>query len=51
VSILNGEIVALAKASRRQAPVNAGLERLVKAAEGGGRRDYSAAELARELGL
>ncbi len=46
---LQGEIVALAKAQGKTAPVNAALLQLVKAAEQGGRRDWSGKELQQEI--
>ncbi len=48
---LQGEVVTLAERLGRAAPINAALVRLVRAAETGGRRDYSGDELARELAL
>lgn len=45
VDWINGEVVRLAATLGREAPVNAALVALVKAAEAGGRRDWSAAEL------
>jgi 2-dehydropantoate 2-reductase len=42
---LQGEVVALAKRLRRTSPVNASLVRLVRAAEAGGKRDFTADEL------
>ena len=45
VDFINGEVVALATARGRRAPVNALLVRLVHAAEQGGRRSWTAAEL------
>lgn len=44
IDYINGEIVALAErlGTRARAPVNAGLVALVRAAEQGGKRDYSA---------
>lgn len=38
---INGEVVALAQAHGREAPVNARLIELVRAAEAGGRRDWT----------
>lgn len=51
IDTLNGEIVALAKDHGLSAPVNAGLCRLVHAAEQGDARRWDSAALARELGL
>ncbi|MBA3462182.1 MAG: 2-dehydropantoate 2-reductase [Deltaproteobacteria bacterium] len=45
VDYLQGEVLALAERVGTPAPVNAALLRLVRAAEAGGRRDYSGAEL------
>jgi 2-dehydropantoate 2-reductase len=49
VDYLNGEIVRLAERLGRTAPVNARLTALVHAAEEGGRREWPAADLLREL--
>ena len=46
---INGEVVKLAASLGRSAPVNARLIELIRAAEHGGRRDYSGAELLSEL--
>lgn len=46
IAYLQGELVALAARLDRPAPVNAALVELVRAAEGGGRRDFSGDELA-----
>lgn len=46
---LNGEIVALAERHGRDAPVNRRIVALVRAAEAGGRRAWSAAELERAV--
>jgi len=46
---LQGEVVALATQLGRTAPVNAALVRLVREAEGGGRRDFTADELRARL--
>jgi 2-dehydropantoate 2-reductase len=46
IDYLQGEIVALADRLRRDAPVNRRVVELVHAAEAGGRRDYTGAELA-----
>lgn len=48
---LQGEIVELARRAGADAPVNRALADLVRAAEAGGRRDFSGPELARALGL
>jgi len=45
VDYLQGEIAALAARVGTTAPVNAALVQLVRAAEGGGKRDFTAAEL------
>lgn len=49
VDYINGEVLRLAAALGRTAPVNARLVELVKAAERGGRRDWSARELHAQL--
>lgn len=49
VDYINGEVVRLAEFVGRRAPVNARLVALVKAAERGGRRDWTARELHAEL--
>lgn len=46
---INGEVVRLAEAHGRKAPVNERLVALVRAAEQGGRRDWSGTELLAEL--
>ena len=46
---INGEVVKLATTLGRKAPVNAALVALVKAAEQGGRRDWTASELDRAI--
>lgn len=46
---INGEVLKLAAAQGRTAPVNARLVELVRAAGRGGRRDYSGGELLAEL--
>jgi len=51
IDYLQGEIVALAAQRGGEAPINAALAGLVRAAETGGRRDFSGAELAAALGL
>ena len=45
IDYLQGEIVALAKQLGRTAPINARLVELVRAAEAGGKRDFTGAEL------
>ncbi len=45
VDYLNGEVVRLAERLSRTAPVNAAIVQLVKQAEAGGRRQWSAKEL------
>jgi 2-dehydropantoate 2-reductase len=45
IDVLQGEIMALAKAAGKAAPVNARLLALIHAAEAGGRRNWSGAEL------
>lgn len=49
VDHINGEVVALAASLGQRAPVNARLVNLIKMAEAGGRRDWTAAELYRAL--
>lgn len=49
VDYINGEVVALAASLGQRAPVNARLVNLIKMAEAGGRRDWTAAELYRAL--
>ena len=49
IDYLNGEIVRLAEGLGRIAPVNARLIALVRAAENGGKREWSGAALLREL--
>jgi 2-dehydropantoate 2-reductase len=51
IEYLQGEVVALARRVGRSAPIAGGLVQLVRAAEGGGRRDYSGEELAAALGV
>ncbi len=51
IDFLQGEVIALADKLGRSAPVNRALVRLVRAAEAGGRRDWTGAELRRELGV
>jgi len=45
IDYLQGEVVALARRLGREAPVNAKLVELVRAAEAGGRRDLTGAEM------
>jgi 2-dehydropantoate 2-reductase len=47
---IQGEVVALADQLGVAAPVNRALVELVRAAEAGGRRDYTAAELRAAIG-
>lgn len=49
VDYIQGEIVALAEKLGRDAPINRGLVRLVKAAEQGGKRQFTGEELYRAL--
>jgi 2-dehydropantoate 2-reductase len=51
VDYLQGEIVAVAERIGRHAPVNAKLAELVHAAEAGGKRDFTGAELAAALAI
>ncbi|HEX4455242.1 MAG TPA: 2-dehydropantoate 2-reductase [Kofleriaceae bacterium] len=51
VDYLQGEIVALADRVGKRAPINAKLVELVHAAEAGGKRDFTGAELATALKL
>lgn len=51
VDYLQGEIIALAKAAGRSAPVNEKLAKLVHAAEAGGLRHWTGEELLTVLGL
>ncbi|MEZ5811124.1 MAG: 2-dehydropantoate 2-reductase [Rhizobiaceae bacterium] len=51
IDFLNGEIVRLAGRVGVPAPVNARVVELVKAAQTGGRREWSAKDLVAELGL
>ena len=51
IAYLQGEVVELARRLGRPAPINDTLARLVRAAEAGGRRDYTGDELVRALGL
>ncbi len=49
VDWLNGEIVRLAQRLEKTAPVNARLVALIRAAEAGGKRDWSGKDLLKEL--
>lgn len=49
VDYINGEVLRLAASLGRRAPVNARMVELVRAAEQGGRRDWTADELLAEL--
>ena len=49
VDFIQGEIVALADKLGRDAPINRGLVRLIKAAEQGGKRQFTGEELYRAL--
>lgn len=51
IDYLQGEVVELAARGGRTAPINGALARLVRAAEAGGRRDFTGAELGAALGL
>lgn len=51
IDYLQGEIVALADRVGRAAPVNRALVALVRAAEAGGKRDYTGRELGAALGI
>lgn len=51
IDYLQGEIVALGERVGRTAPVNRKLVELVRAAEAGGKRDYTADELCGALGV
>jgi 2-dehydropantoate 2-reductase len=51
IDYLQGEVVELARRLGGAAPIAAALVGLVRAAEAGGRRDFSGEELARALGL
>ena len=50
VDYLQGEVVRLADSLGTTAPVNRALVALVRAAEAGGQRTFSSAELARAVG-
>lgn len=49
VDWLNGEVLRLARSQGREAPVNGRLLELVRAAEQGGRREWSGEALLAEL--
>jgi 2-dehydropantoate 2-reductase len=51
IDYIQGEVVALAEKLGRDAPVNRALVGLIRAAEAGGRRNYSAAELRAAIGV
>jgi 2-dehydropantoate 2-reductase len=51
IDYLQGEVIALAEKLGRKAPVNQALRSLVKAAETGGKRDWTGAALLSELRL
>jgi len=51
IDYLQGEIVALAETVGCKAPVNRALVELIRAAEAGGKRDYTAAQLCAALGI
>lgn len=51
IDYLQGEVVALAEKLGRTAPINYKLVELVRAAEAGGKRDFTAGELAAALGV
>ncbi len=51
IDYLQGEVIALAERIRRDAPVNRALVRLIRDAEAGGKRDFSAAQLLTALAL
>ncbi len=51
IDFLQGEVVTLGEQLGRQAPVNRALVRLVRAAESGGKRDFTGPELTEVLGL
>lgn len=51
IDYLQGEVVALAERLGRDAPINRALVKLLREAEAGGKRDFTAAELAAALGL
>ncbi|MEJ7598593.1 MAG: 2-dehydropantoate 2-reductase [Kofleriaceae bacterium] len=51
IDFLQGEVVALAERLGRAAPINRALVQLVRAAETGGKREYTGSELSVALGL
>ena len=51
IDFLQGEVVSLGERLGRPAPINRALVRLVRAAETGGKRDFTGPELADVLGL
>jgi 2-dehydropantoate 2-reductase len=51
IDYLQGEVVTLAERLGRDAPVNRALVKLVRAAEAGGKRDFTAAELRAALSV
>ena len=51
IDYLQGEVVALAKRVGRTAPINTKLVELVRVAEAGGKRDFTATELQAALGV
>jgi 2-dehydropantoate 2-reductase len=51
IDYLQGEVVALAEKRGTTAPINRALVELVRAAEQGGKRDFTATELSRALGI
>jgi 2-dehydropantoate 2-reductase len=51
IDYLQGEIVALAERLGRTAPVNRKMVALIRAAEAGGKRDFTASELCAAVGL
>jgi 2-dehydropantoate 2-reductase len=51
IDYLQGEVIALAERLGRAAPVNRAIIRLVRAAEAGGKRDFTGAQLASALGI
>jgi len=51
IAYLQGEVVELGERLGRTAPVNRTLQRLVREAEGGGRRDFAGSELLAAVGL
>jgi 2-dehydropantoate 2-reductase len=49
IDYLNGEVIALAESLDSQAPVNQSLIELIRDAENGGRRGWSASDLRQQL--